>query len=551
MVLKRKGMVKRAVSLGVASLLFATALAACGNSGDEGTDNGTQTTAGEGTGDADETDDPGEDAVYPLPGGELTVWLDLNSNVAANYTSLGETPYAEEYERLTGVTITYMHPPAGQSQEQLTLMIPTGDYPDIVEYNWLNAYSGGPQKAIEDNFLIELNDIIEQYAPDYKAYLDANEDIAKQVVTDDGSHYVFPFVRESDAMAASLGPMMRGDWLEELNLDMPTTLQELEDILIAFRDEMGASAPYSFEHHSNDMVMFSHGTSNSFQFDDDGNIVYGAITDEYRNYLETMNRWYAEGLLDADYATIDRAQLDSKITTGQTGFTVAWVGSGMGVWNLAGQQNNPDFELVPINYVSEDGSKSEYGYLEFRYGGGGSAGITTSAEDVELAARWLNFGYTDAGYAANNFGIEGESFTVEDGEFTYTDQVMNHPDGWPLGQSMGAYVRAVYSGQFIQSLRYQDQYFTTESQRQAPVMWSDTNIANHRLPNRTPTAAESSELATILNDIQTYRDEMTLRFILGTEPLENWDTYVTQIRNSGLDRAIEIQEAAVERFNNR
>ncbi len=552
----RKKMIARLFSLGLATVMLSGTLAACqgGSGGGSTTTTGTKAPSGETTKDASETegtDKTGGEVVYPLEGGTLTHWLDLNSNVSANYVDLGETPYAQELMKQTGVTVEFLHPLAGQAQDQLTSMTLTQDFPDIMEYNWLGAYPGGPQKAIDDGVIIKLNDVIADYAPDLRAYLDANPEDDKQIRTDEGNYYVFPFIREDDAMAASYGPMLRGDWLEDLGMELPKTFDELEAVLVAFRDEKGAASPYSLEFSTNNNILFSSGTTAGFQLDENGKVEFGPMTEEYRFYLEKMNDWYKKGLLDKDFATVDRAQLDSKITTGETGMTVGWNGSGMGAWNLAGQATDPEFQLIPMGYVTVDGSESEFGYLEHRYGGNGSAAITTSAKDVELAAKYLNFGYTDAGYALNNFGIEGVTYNKEGDKYVYTDEILNNPDGWPIGQAMGAYLRAAYNGQFIQSLQYQDQYFATEAQKNAPALWSGHGMAKRRLPNVTPTSDESSELATIMNDIQTYRNEMTLSFILGNEPLENFDAFVEQIEKYDIARAIEIQEAAIERYNNR
>jgi putative aldouronate transport system substrate-binding protein len=65
------------------------------------------------------------------------------------------------------------------------------------------------------------------------------------------------------------------------------------------------------------------------------------------------------------------------------------------------------------------------------------------------------------------------------------------------------------------------------------------------------TADEASEYATIMNDIETYRSEMVINFILGLEPLDNYDTFVDTIRSMNIDRAIEIYQAALNRYNAR
>ena len=75
--------------------------------------------------------------------------------------------------------------------------------------------------------------------------------------------------------------------------------------------------------------------------------------------------------------------------------------------------------------------------------------------------------------------------------------------------------------------------------------------AEHTMPNVTPTQEESDELATIQNELNTYVDEMTLKFIFGTESFDNWDSYIQTLNDLGLERALEIERGALERYNAR
>ena len=152
---------------------------------------------------------------------------------------------------------------------------------------------------------------------------------------------------------------------------------------------------------------------------------------------------------------------------------------------------------------------------------------------------------------AFNFGIEGESFEMIDGYPTYTDIVMENPNGLPISQAMSTYIRGNYNGPFVQDLRYLEQYYTLDEQKATLDVWGGTNAINHVLPPVTPTSEESREFASIMNEVNTYRDEMTLKFILGTAELSEFDTYVENLKKMGLDRALEIQNAALERYNTR
>jgi putative aldouronate transport system substrate-binding protein len=66
--------------------------------------------------------------------------------------------------------------------------------------------------------------------------------------------------------------------------------------------------------------------------------------------------------------------------------------------------------------------------------------------------------------------------------------------------------------------------------------------------NISHTSEESRELANIMTDINTYRDEMTLKFIVGQEPIENFDNFVATIKKMNIDKAIEIKTAALSRY---
>jgi len=67
----------------------------------------------------------------------------------------------------------------------------------------------------------------------------------------------------------------------------------------------------------------------------------------------------------------------------------------------------------------------------------------------------------------------------------------------------------------------------------------------------TPTASESGKFASIMNDVNTFKDEMFNKFIMGAEPLDNFDKYVKTIEGMGIQDAIKIQQAALERYNKR
>ena len=494
---------------------------------------------------------------YPLTdGSKLTYWAELNQNVSANYVNLGETPFAQAWMEQTGVEVDFQHPPANQGKEQFSLLLADGNLPDLMEYAWM-SYPGGPEKAIQDGNIIALNDVFEQYCPNLMKYLEENPDIERMIKTDEGHYYVFPFIRGDDALCNTIGLMLREDWLKELNLEVPTTIDEWHTVLTAFKEKKGATAPFTWEYTMGALTQvnpfaYAYGTTQEFYKGTDGKIYFGAVEEGYKEYLTTFNQWYKEGLLDQDLATLALDQVSAKMTNGSAGASMGWAGSRMGTWINAAQATDSDYMLVAAPYPTlVKGDKPEMGQIDNRYPNQGCVAITTSCQDVETAARLLDYAYSEEGHMLFNFGIEGESFTMIDGYPTYTDTILNNPDGWSVAQSLSAYIRGNYNGPFVQDIRYLEQYYTIDNQKETNAVWGATNAASYKIPPITPTAEESKEFSTIMNEINTYRDEMTLKFIFGTENLDDFEDYVKTIENMGLKRALEIQNAALERYQER
>lgn len=562
--MKRRNKIQKGALLMAFAVAAAGITAGCGNK-DNGSSASVPQTTGSGTASGTQTGSSQADAgegtesaefTYPVAeGGTLSYWMELNPNVAANYTSLNDTEFGKKLQENTGITVEFQHPAVGQVAEQFNLLLSKSTLPDIIEYSWL-TYAGGPQKAIEDGVIIPLNDVIDNYCPNLKAYLEANPDVDRMIKTDDGAYYCFPFIRGGEKLKTSTGLMVRGDWLEELGMEVPKTMDEWYDVLTAFKEKKGAEAPFTYQYSSlgltdNNPFAYAYGAPRNFYIGDDGKVHYGAIEDGYREYLKTMNKWMSEGLLDVDLATLTGDQVAAKVTNGTAGASFGWCGSNLGTWTNAGKATTESFSLVPAPYPTlESGAKPEFGQKDNAYVNMGGAVITTSCKNVELAARLLDYAYSEEGHMLFNFGIEGVSYTMENGEPVYTDLLLKNPD-LSITHAMAGYIRANYNGPFVQDEAYASQYYTLDAQKEAIALWSDTNAGSHILPPVTPTVDESKEQAQIMNEINTYRDEMTMKFILGNKSFDEWDDYVKTIEGMNIDRVLEIQNAALERYEAR
>ncbi len=501
---------------------------------------------------------PVEEAfTYPMADVKFTVWAELVANINQVVTNLGEAPFSAQLTKETGVTAEYEHPVANQAVEQFNLMVASGELTDIFEYNVLTQYPGGPEKAISDEVIVDLTEYLPKFAPNLWQYYQENPDLAKQARTDTGKYYSFPFIRGDDSLMVFFGPVVNGVWLKDLGLEYPETMDEWYTMLTRFKNEKGAIAPLTYEPgmmstNLGSPFIGAYGIAEDFYLDKAGKVQFGSIQPGYKSFLETFNKWYSEGLIDADIETVNREQVAAKLTTGESGASMGYMASRMGTW-LAANEGDANYDWVGVKYpVQTKGDVPMFTQKDVAVNGSmGDAFISGKCEDIEAAVRYLDYGYSEAGGRLYNFGIEGVSYEMVNEYPTYTDLILKN-EKYTVVEALALHARSNYYGPFVQRKEYIEQYgYTYPQQKAANDLWKISDVDKYRMPKVTPTPEESEELAMIMNEVNTYRDEMQVKYVMGIEALDSYDTYVENIKNMGIDRAIEIYEAALTRFNNR
>lgn len=514
----------------------------CGDADDTATgDEGTESVNGDLSGADDES--PGLES--------LSYYVAMNPNPAPLMTDYNGIAVYQELERMTGVTVDFEHPPSGDDGSQaFNLMMASGEYPDVIEAVW-PSLPGGPDEYLSGGQIIPLNDYLEEHAPNFYAILQENPEWEKQIMTDDGTIYGFPFFRGGDDNPAShfYGPVIRKDWLDNLGLEIPETIDEWDTVLRAFKNDdptgTGSEVIPFLPTVSSNMFISAWGITNGF-YQVDNEVRYGPIQPEFKEYLTVMNEWYEEGLIDQEYVTTDADLTDNKVTQHQLGGLVVYNGGGLGKY-LGLMQDDPDFQLIGTPYpVLNKGDTPIVGQRAPNYEGVAAA-ISSTNEHIEETIKWLDYGYSEEGFMLFNWGIEGESYEINDGEPVYTEQITNNPDGLPLAQALSEYTRVTWSGPFVQDPNYSLQYNQYEEQTITMETWANTKN-DILMPITAPTPEESSELAAIMTDLQTHKDSMLDLFITGQESLDNFDEYVATLESMNIERAIEIQQDALDRF---
>lgn len=487
---------------------------------------------------------------------KLSYWVSLSPNVSSVVQDYGQTAYYKALMERTNTEITFQHVPAGNNAivaEAFNILVASGAYPDIIEYMWID-YPGGPQAAIDDKVIIPLNDVFEKYAPNISKYLAENPDIAKMISTDDGTYYVFPFLRgssyENNNLIFTEGWVWRLDLLKKIGMDhAPATPDELYKALKGFQ-KLGVKIPLTLRKDHVSRVLSPGFDSWDEFYVVDGVVRNGLIEPNRKDYLAFVQKLFAEELLDNDYLSVDKKSQAVKVLNDFCGATYAPGGSGIGTWLPAMQQSDPSVEMISARPISPSADRySMFAKMSTLYSNSGSsAAISTSCKNIEAAARLLDYSFSEEGHMLANFGIEGVSYNMVDGYPTYTPLIFDNPDGLTITQAMAQYMTANYNGPFIQDPRYLEQYYSIPELSEAINLWAQTDYGKYILPPVSATSEEAAELASIMNNVTTYSEEMESKFITGALPMSEFDTYVKQLKKFGIERAIEIKQANYDRY---
>lgn len=554
----KKGII-RVVCLILTLVLALSAFAGCSKTSDE-SDKKEETKPTENTNTQAQKTEEESDAALPIVKEPITIkyWVEIDGKPAQVLKNYSEMAAFREVEKITNIKFQFLHPPAGQGREQFNLMIASGDLPDVIEYNWRNV-PGGPAKATDDKTIVKLNDLIDKYAPNYKKLMAEHPEWRKQAILDDGTHFMFPFIRGDEVLISWRGLQIRKDWLDKLGLQLPKTLDDWYTVLKAFKEKdpngngKNDEIPFGqfglgFNGFLNFMYAWGLGPEDNGFYNNNGKVAYSYIQPAYKEFLANMNKWYKEGLIDPDYLVIDRKLFDTKMMNELIGATVGGPEMGfLGYYMKMMKDKNPNFDLQGVEYPIGPASKS-YGWKDRNVPGHGAA-ITTSSKYQKEITRLMDCFYGEEGRLLLNFGPKGYAWDTVDGKIKFTDIVLNDQDGFD--NALTRIGRATFNGPMVQHRAYVDQgrsFFAQQSQAVDRWKAADESLV---LPPVSPTTQESQRLATIMNEVNTYATEMRDKFIMGNVSLDKFDDYAANIKKMNIEEAIEIMQAALDRYNKR
>ncbi len=489
---------------------------------------------------------------YELPlttGGEsLTMFAISNSNVTDYIGDLNNHQIYMAAEEITGVTVDIQTYQQETSTEQFSLVLASGDYPDMVRSG---VYPSGISAAFEEDIIIDFADYLE-FAPNYADILDNNPGVAQDAKTDDGNilslYYLNAYLGKFEVPITE-GPVIRKDLLEDAGLDSPTSVEELHDVLTALKSAYDLDDPLYLGNTvfaASGFLMGAYDVSAEL-YQVDGVVKYGPLEEGFRSYLETMIAWYQEGLLNADFYSYDDNPM-STVTEGKK------VNGDIGVFaapaaNLSAYCSDAAYytgmQILP-NADGENHLTSTTKVVDTSKG----MTITTGCENVELAVQWCDFWYSEEGQLLSNYGLEGVTFTYDaEGNPHWTELLTANADGMSLGIARQVYTTLTQQPGVCPKEIEMD--LLDENALASVEIWGSSGDGDYTMPNVSLTSEESARAAQIFSDIDTLNNETWFKILLGQQSIDTWGDYLASIREMGIDEYIAIYQTALDRYNQR
>lgn len=504
------------------------ALTACGGSGGDS-----------GPGEADTKEPSALISEVPI---EISIWKQNHDDISYN----NEMAIWREVAKRTGVSVKFTTVPAGSSEDlsnAFALAMALGPDCDVyvASRNDIDDYG-------EFGAFLELNELVRTHAPTIARYLLDDPYNRTFAVSNSGKLYAVSMMA---AIRASAGFFVRSDWLNRLNLEVPETPDDWISILRAFRDEdpngngMTDELPFWTRVGLDGLWAFG----SAFEADTskdipwvvrDGKVVFGAMEPQFKEFVQFLNTLYTERLLDAHYLTRPVDFRDEALRNDIGGATHDWIASTLTKATEYSKEVD-GLEMVAVPPPSIPGRSAPYTRVQMDPVRKVAWGITEKNNNPVATIKLMEYVYSDDGTTLFNFGLENTHHTVRNGRFVYTDAITSDPKG------IAHALLAIGSGNFPyrQHIDYEIQYASLPNIVEARSMYEDL-IRPAFPPLQLGIAGKT--VANLLRAVVDYRNDIVNKFILGLIPIQDYEGFVEQLKEMGVDELQRIYQEAYDHY---
>ena len=533
---------RRLMAAAMAAVMLTGTLAGCSAKSET---SGTEAAKGEAGASQAQTEETLEGSLVSKEPKEFTVFLNFNNMPFDSNWQVWQEAAKRTNVSLKG-TISLSN---SNEEEAFNLMMSSGNLADIIGY----VDASSLEKLGRDGGMIPLNDLIKEHAPNIQKVLDEDARFRQTAYSLDGNIYQIP--KNQELKAAEFW-WIRQDWLDKLNLKAPTTVDELHDVLYAFRNEDPNGNGLKDEiplfdragWKKPDEYLYLWDTSLEF-YPRDGKMKYEPLEENFKTGVSNMIKWYQEGLIDPEIFTRGASSRDTLLGGDLGGCTHDWVSTAN--YNSTLQETIPGFQMVAIAPpADQNGVVKE---RVSRYPGVGW-GISSQCKDPVTVIKFMDYFFTEEGSDLMNWGIEGDTFTRDaDGSKHFTDTVLQS-ELTPIG-----YLRSIGAQYRIGMCQDGDYEYATmkEDGIEANKLynghdeWFDDSLPPY-LDGKMAlkyTSDDETEYKNIMASIKPYVDEKFQSWILGVNDFDSeYDTFIKELKARGIDRALEINQKAYDTF---
>jgi putative aldouronate transport system substrate-binding protein len=514
------------------------------------------------------TTPPGQ---FPIVTGSYTVNL-----VVMRYGQVEDyvdNSYTKAVEKATGLKLNIeLYPQSSEGAQKLEVLVASGGKlpdafigSDIFGSNaQLNVY-----RHAQNGVFIELDDLIEKHGSNLHSMMSKvnNKNFMNMIRAPNGKIYFLPRYNEQTSNEYSLRAMINKKWLDKLGLAMPTTTEELYNVLKAFkdrdpngngkRDEIGVMGGGGWHQLAADFLL------NAFIYTDGEtrwNIQNGKLDipynkDAWRDGLRYLNRLVKEDLFASASFTQDQASFRSIATAGDTNTIGVLVTAGMGQLYAASMSERKG-EYVPLNPLV--GPRGVNWAARYPINPTPAATITKDAAEPEILMRMFDFMMSEEMSVFSRFGEPGVDWVEpEPGAVALGAPWGATPEIRPILIWGGASHKSHWGDQAPHILlqKYTDGQAWNGDPTDAEYMIS---LCVPGLLNREPkeiatlilyNAEEAEQVADIETTLNTYVKESMARFAVGDLSLDrDWDAYLRELDNIGLPKFLELAQKAYDRM---
>ncbi len=465
-------------------------------------------------------------------------------------TGLDTNRAVQMMEEATGVNLNWTLIDQDAYADKISIVLASGDYPDYLGVPD-TMITGGVDALVEQEICIDLMPLLDTCLPDFKnGIFSTNDEYRKGLISDSG----YMTTIKSYENQSTMGMYIRQDWLDQVGMEKPETFDELHDVLAAFKANIeGCDYPMlmteNWDYSNNAFVggfdTSGYGTASDLSYYvEDGKVQAGVISDNYKEYVQMIHDWYAEGLIGEPSMNIENMQqINEYLLSNQCGFAN---GQSDTLSESSKAAAGGDFNMQPVQAIVREKGDTFKLYANNGQTGNGGWAISTSCEYPEEAAKVINWMWTEEGYNAMNFGIEGETYNVVDGEIQYTELITNNPNGFNAMFNTCSEI-AFFDLPFDCAMERKAATFSNEAEALAQEVWR-ANTSNEMRYYGSLTIEESEEYGTLASDIATKAAENISKFITGDQDIAEWDSFVQEIMDMGIERCIELKQAAYDRY---